>query len=140
MVSPTKQIFKCFGCGKGGNVITFVQEIERIDFWDAAKELAKQANIDLSSYQTDPHKYDDRNDEKEKIKRIHKLAQKFFVEQLDKNPEAKKYLREQRHLSEETISQFGIGYAPNSHYMMIQELKSKGFTDQDLIDASLAKK
>lgn len=140
MVSPSKQIFKCFGCGKGGNVITFVQEIERIDFRDAAKELAKQANIDLARYQIDPAKHDDRNDEKEKIKRIHKIAQKFFVGQLAKHPEAKKYLNEERKISDEIISEFGIGYAPDSHYTMIQELKGKGFTDKDLIDASLAKK
>lgn len=140
MVSPSKQIFKCFGCGKGGNVITFMQEIERIDFWDAAKELAKQANIDLAKYQIDPHKYDDWNDEKEKIKRIHKLVQKFFLEQLEKHPSAKKYLIEQRKLDEKTIKEFWIGYAPDSHYTLIQELKSKGFSDQDLIEASLAKK
>ena len=140
MVSPSKQIFKCFGCGKGGNVITFMQEIERIDFRDAAKELAKQANIDLAKYQIDPKKHDDRQDEKEKIKRIHKLAQKFFLDQLEKNPSAKKYLIEQRKLDEKTIQEFGIGYAPDSHYALIQELKSKGFNDQDLIDASLAKR
>ena len=140
MVSPSKQIFKCFGCGKGGNVITFMQEIERIDFRDAAKELAKQANIDLARYQIDPKKHDDWNDEKEKIKRIHKLAQKFFVEQLEKSPTAKKYLIEQRKLDEKTIKEFWIGYAPDSYYAMIQELKSKGFDDKDLIEASLAKK
>lgn len=140
MVSPSKQIFKCFGCGKGGNIITFMQEIERIDFRDAAKELAKQANIDLAKYQIDPKKHDDRQDEKEKIKRIHKLAQKFFLDQLEKNPSAKKYLIEQRKLDEKTIQEFGIGYAPDSHYALIQELKSKGFNDQDLIDASLAKR
>jgi len=140
MVSPSKQIFKCFWCGKGGNVITFMQEIERIDFRDAAKELAKQANIDLAKYQIDPKKHDDRNDEKEKIKRIHKIAQKFFVEQLAKNPEAKKYLNEQRKLSDQTINEFGIGYAPDSHYTMIHELKNKGFVDKDLIESSLAKK
>ncbi len=140
MVSPSKQIFKCFWCGKGGNVITFMQEIERIDFRDAVKELAKTGNIDLAKYQIDPNKHDDRQDEKEKIKRIHKIAQKFFVDQLAKHPEAKKYLIEDRKLDEKTITEFGIGYAPDSHYTMVQEFKSKGFNDKDLIDASLAKK
>ena len=102
-----------------------MQEIERIDFRDAAKELAKQANIDLAKYQIDPNKHDDWQDEKEKIKRIHKIAQKFFVEQLEKHPEAKTYLHEQRKLSDQMIKDFGIGYAPDSHYTMIQELKSK---------------
>lgn len=106
-------------------MITFVQEIERIDFRDTVKELAKIGNIDLAKYQIDPKKNDDRQDEKEKIKRIHKIAQKFFVEQLAKHPEAKKYLNEQRKLSDEMISEFGIGYAPDSHYTMIQELKGK---------------
>lgn len=117
-----------------------MQEIERIDFRDAAKELAKQANIDLAKYQIDPKKHDDRNDEKEKIKRIHKLAQKFFLEQLEKSSSAKKYLIEWRKLDEKMIKEFGIGYAPDSHYALIQELKSKGFSEQDLIEASLAKR
>ena len=60
MVSPTKQIFKCFGCGKGGNVLTFIQEIERIDFRDAVKELAKQQHIDLEKYDTSLKKNDRR--------------------------------------------------------------------------------
>ena len=56
MVSPTKQIFKCFGCGKGGNVLTFMQEIEKIDFRDAVKELAKMQHIDLEKYDTSLNK------------------------------------------------------------------------------------
>jgi DNA primase len=61
MVSPQKQIFKCFGCGIGGNVITFVKEIERVDFRDAAKILAKTANIDLSQYEKNYEKYEEMN-------------------------------------------------------------------------------
>lgn len=85
-----------------------MQEIERIDFRDAAKELAKQANIDLGKYQIDPTRNAERQDEKEKIKRIHKIAQKFFLEQLGKHPEAMTYLKEQRRLSEQMIKDFGI--------------------------------
>lgn len=117
-----------------------MQEIERIDFRDAAKELAKQANIDLGKYQIDSNKNAEWQDEKEKIKRIHKIAQKFFVEQLDKHPEARRYLNDQRKLSDQMIKDFGIGYAPDSHYAIIQELKNKWFVDKDLIEASLAKK
>lgn len=140
MVSPTKQIFKCFGCGKGGNVITFVQEIERIDFRDTIKELAKTANVDLTKYQNE--KYNDQayTDEKEKIKRLHKLAQQYFVDELHKSVHAMTYLKEQRKLDDETIEAFGVGYAPDSHYALLQFLKSKWFTDNDMIQASLAKK
>jgi len=140
MVSPSKQIFKCFGCGKGGNVITFVQEIERIDFRDTIKQLAKSANIDLTQYQNDKYHDQAYTDEKEKIKRIHKLAQKFLIDQLESSDEAKKYLAEQRKLDPETVEKFGIGYAPNSHYALIQELKTKGFSEDDMIQASLAKR
>lgn len=108
MVSPQKQIFKCFGCGKGGNVFTFVQDYEKIDFWDAVKLLAKDANIDISKYDVDSKKLDHYADEKEKIKRIHKLAQQFFVDALAKSAEAKTYLQEKRKLDTETIHHFGI--------------------------------
>jgi DNA primase len=125
MVSPSKQIFKCFGCGKGGNVITFVQEIERIDFRDTVKELAKQANIDISKYQSDKFNNQVYADEKEKIKRLHKLAQQYFVDELKKSATATTYLKENRKLDDKTIDTFGVGYAPDSHYALLQYLKSK---------------
>ncbi len=139
IVSPQKQIFKCFGCGIGGNVITFIKEIERVDFWDAAKILAKEWNIDLSHYEKNYHKYEEMNQWKEKIKRLHKLTQDFFQSSLTTNPVAMNYLKEQRKLSEDTIKTFGIGYAPHSHYELLQKLKSKWFNDGDLQEASLAK-
>ena len=140
MVSPGKQIFKCFGCGKGGNVITFVQEIERIDFRDTVKELAKTANIDMTKYQSEKFNDQAYADGKEKIKRIHKLAQQFFVDELKNSVIATTYLKEDRKLDQETIDNFGIGYAPDSHYSLLQYLRGKGFSDADMIEASLAKK
>ena len=84
MVSPTKQIFKCFGCWKWWNVFSFVQEIEKIDFWDAVKLLAEQEHIDISQYQMTSPYTQKFQDDKEKLKRMHKLAQEFFVESLHK--------------------------------------------------------
>jgi len=101
MVSPQKQIFKDFSSGIGGNVITFVMEIERVDFWDAVKILAEQANIDLSKYHKDPQKIAAQQDKKEKIKNIHNFAQNFFLDQLDKNDDARTYLTEKRKISRE---------------------------------------
>jgi DNA primase len=121
-------------------VLTFVQEIERIDFWDAVKELAKLGNINLEKYQLDRQKVEDYADEKEKIKRMHTLAQQFFTDELKKNIHALTYLKEKRKLDDKTIQYFGIGYAPESHYALLQFLKSKGFNDNDLLQASLAKK
>lgn len=139
MVSPQKQIFKCFGCGKGGNVFTFVQEYEKIDFWDVVKLLAKDANIDITKYDVDSKKLDHYADEKEKIKRIHKLAQQFFVDALEKSTEAKNYLQEKRKLDTETIHHFGVWFAPDSSYDLWNFLKWKGFSDNDLIQSSLIK-
>ena len=140
MVSPSKQIFKCFGCGKWGNAISFVQEIERIDFWDAIKELAKQGNVDISKYQGEKWNDQAYTDGKEKIKRLHKLAQQYFLAQYEASPLAQQYLLHDRKLDSATISTFGIGYAPDSHYELLQHLRAKGFSDADLIEASLAKK
>ena len=140
IVSPTKQIFKCFWCWKAGNVITFIQEIERIDFWDAVKELAKIENIDITKYDINTQKIAANNDEKWKIKRMHSLAQNFFKEQLKNSKEAQDYLKDKRKLSENLIEQFWIWYASDKHFELIQLLRNKGFTDSDLLESSLAKK
>jgi len=100
-------------------------EIEKIDFRDAMKILAQEARVDLSKYQQNPEQHIIAQDEKEKIKRIHSLAQQFFVAQLEKNTQAQAYLSDKRKISPELQKQFGIGYAPDSHYDLIQYLKSK---------------
>jgi len=140
MVSPQKQIFKCFGCGKWWNAITFIREIERVDFWDCIKILAKDANIDLTKFEKNQEKYAELNQWKEKIKREHKLTQQFYTEALNDSKEAKEYLYKKRKLDDEIIKMFGVWYAPDSHYSLLQFLKSKWFKNEDLIEASLARK
>ena len=140
MVSPTKQIFKCFGCGKWWNVFTFIQEIERIDFRDAVKVLAEQEHIDVSQYQQVSAYTQKYQDDKEKLKRMQKLAQDFFVESLKNNQTALDYLHEKRHLDDKLISEFWIWYANDKHYELLNMLRSKWFTDDDLLEASLAKR
>ena len=140
MVSPQKQIFKCFGCGKWGNAITFIKEVERVDFWDCIKILAKDANIDLSKFEKNQEKYAELNQWKEKIKREHTLTQQFYSDALKESKEAKQYLYEKRKLDDETIKIFWVWYAPDSHYSLPQFLKSKWFKNEDMIEASLARK
>lgn len=140
VVSPTKQIFKCFGCWEGWNVISFVQKIERIDFWDAIKELAKNQHIDLEKYDINIKKVAADSDEKWKLKRMHSLAQNYFKEQLSKSKTATKYLIEERHIPQQLIELFWIGYAPDKHYELIQLLREKWFTDSDILEWSFAKK
>lgn len=140
MVSPQKQIFKCFGCGIGGNVFKFVEESEKVDFRDAVKLLAEQNHIDIAQYQTSTAYQEYSKDEKEKMKRMHKLAQQFFVDSLEKSPEAMQYLTENRKLDITIIKEFGVGYASDKHYELLSYLRNKGFNDEDMVQASLAKK
>jgi len=115
-------------------------EYEKIDFMDAVKMIADEQRLDISEYITNSASSKEFSDEKEKIKRVHKLSQSFFVDNLKKSEKAMNYLREDRGLSEKLINDFGIGFAPDSHYDLIQKLKTKGFNEQDLIQSSLAKK
>lgn len=140
IVSPTKQIFKCFGCGKWWNVFSFIQEIERIDFWDAVKLLAEQEHIDVSQYQTVSSYAQKSQDDKEKLKRMHKLAQEFFVTSLKNSQTALDYLHNKRHLDDKLIDEFWIWYANDKHYELLNMLRSKWFKDEDLLEASLAKR
>ena len=117
-----------------------MQEIEKIDFRDAVKELAKMQHIDLEKYDTSLKKNAAESDEKGKLKRIHTLAQNFFRENLQNHPEAQQYLEDVRKLSPELIEHFGIGYAPESYYELVQRLRTKGFNDNDILEASLAKR
>ena len=84
LVSPTKQIYKCFGCGKGWNAINFFMEIERVDYPDAIKQLAEDHRIELTDFEKKRQASPEYTSDKEKLKRIMKLAQEFFVEQLHK--------------------------------------------------------
>lgn len=140
MVSPQKQIFKDFSSGVWWNVITFVMEYEKIDFMDAVRLIAEEQRLDISEFLKNADKSREFADEKEKVKRIHKLTQSFFVDNLKKNDRAMSYLLEDRKLDKKIIGKFGIWYAPDSHYDLIQNLKSKWFNEQDLVQSSLAKK
>jgi len=140
MVSPTKQIYKCFWCWKWWNVFSFIQEIERIDFRDAVKVLAEQEHIDISQYQNNSDYIQKSQDNKEKLKRMQKLAQEFFVESLQNSQVALDYLHKKRHLDDKLISDFWIWYANDKHYELLNLLRSKWFSDNDLIEWSIAKR
>lgn len=149
-VSQTKQIFKCFGCGMGGNAIKFFMEIEKLDFGDAIKELAEIARIDLTKYKKPGSRTQAWSThelmaeilpwEKEKLKLMNSITQNFFTQELTKNTIAINYLHQKRHLDDHHIQLFGLGYAPDSHFALIQILKAKGFNDEDIVQSGLGKK
>ena len=90
-------------------------EYEKVDFMDAIKIIAEEQRLDISEYITNSNNSKDFADEKEKIKRIHKLSQDFFVDNLKKSQKAMEYLKNDRKLSEQLINDFGIGYAPDNN-------------------------
>ena len=131
-VSPTKQIYKCFGCGKGGNVIQFVKEIERISFFEAAEKLALKAGIKLNSPERrDPVKRSRKN----LLLTIYQLATDFYSDNLHKfGDSALRYLND-RGLSSETIVKYSIGYAPNSQNGLLNYL-TKNSINKDILKES----
>ncbi len=113
-------------------------EIERIDFWDSMKILAKDAGLDINDYQKDPEKQKIKSSEREKIKLLNKRAQAFFRQNFPSS-KAENYALEKRFLSQETIEKFWLWYAPDSYYDQVTFLKDKWFSSQDIIWAGLAK-
>ena len=129
VVSQDKQIFHCFGCGKGGDVFTFIQEIEGIDFKEALNILAKKAGVELKT--TDYIKKE--QTKREKILEILNLSTKYYQKllTLKQGETALKYLKN-RGLKDETIKKFKIGYSPNNWDNLYRFLKSKGYQDLDI--------
>jgi len=129
-VSPEMQIFKCFGCGKSGDVYTFYQEFNRTDFRESLEELAKIAGIKLKN------NFDEnQNKDKKKILAINDEVAKFYSYMLivhNLGSTAKKYVVD-RGISEATIKQFGIGYSPEQVDLIVNYLKKKGFTEEEMV-------
>ncbi|MFD3157572.1 DNA primase [Haloimpatiens sp. FM7330] len=132
-VSPDKQIFKCFGCGEAGNVITFVMKTKNIPFPEAVKMLADRANIDFELNNGDNKKY---NDKRNKLYKINVEAARYFFHNLMCNKSIKKYFID-RGITEKTMKKFGLGYSLNSWHELIYYLKNKGYTELDMIEAGL---
>jgi len=132
-VAPDKQIYKCFGCGAGWNAIKFLMELERIDYPEAIKILSKQANIDLSKYNYSDAKEQKMVWQKERAKLINKKVLQFFQENFKTSDLAKKYLYENRNLTDKTINAFEIWYAPDSNYELIKSLRSSWWSDDEIV-------
>jgi DNA primase len=137
MVSRDKQIWHCFGCGEGGDVISFIQKIENIEFPEALKILAKRAGVTL--------RYEDKSlsNQKTKLLDILEAAAKFYHQNLLQSAEAetaRNYIFRKRALTEETVEKFFLGFAPNSWDAALKFLRGKGFAEKDLFLAGLSVK
>lgn len=137
MVSPSKQIWHCFGCAQGGDIFEFVKKIEGVEFYDALKILAEKAGVKLKSYNKSNLK--DRT-ERQKIAEVLEQALKFFeyyIHNSKKGTQTKEYLAK-RGFSEELIKEWRIGYAPDSFDKLSKFLESRGYNKMIIEKAGLS--
>ena len=128
-ISADKQLFHCFGCGKGGTVIQFVMEQDGLDFQEAVKYLAEKANMELPSDDRG-QMAEVRNDIKKILYNINLEVAKYFRDELPKSKKAMEYAKE-RGLSKDIIKRFGVGYSPNN-LQILDILKGKGYTEEQI--------
>jgi len=137
-VYPDSQSFYCFGCGAGGDAITFMRRIENLDYVEAVKNLADRAGMRMPD-----DGYDDTlAKHRQRILAANREAAKFFYSTM-MSPQGKiglDYFYGKRRLSMSTIKHFGLGYAPDSWDALLKYMRSKGFTNQELFDANLVRK
>ena len=138
-VSPQKQMYYCFGCGKGGNVITFVMDYENESFQEAVASLAERAGIELPQ-EEESEESRRQADYRSILFAIQKEAARYFYHQLmsENGKRGYLYLRG-RGLSDETIKNFGLGYANQYPDDLYRFLRQKGFSDAQLKDSGLVK-
>lgn len=131
-VSQEKQIYKCFGCGESGNVITFVMKNKHMPFMDAIKFLADRSNIVLQ----EEARVNPTARKKELLYKVNVEAGRFFYSNLRANKIAKEYFLN-RGIREETIKKFGLGYAKDSWNNLLFHLRKLGYSDNVLLEAGL---
>ena len=137
-VNTNKQIFHCFGCGEGGNVISFIMKYENITFPEAVKSLATRAGIALpEAEQSDEEKR--KSSRKLRLLEVNKEAATYFYRMLrSKHGEKGMQYLKGRELSDETMQKFGLGYAGINGRDVVEYLRSKGYTDDEIKGSGLA--
>ena len=134
VVSPDKQIWHDFSSGKGGDLFSFVMQVEGMDFRQALEHLARKAGVELQQFSGGDGRVAKR---KERARQALDLAARYFQQVLVKSPTALNYVVKKRGLSRNTIEEFVIGFAPEGRSTLVDVLKKRNFTDQELKDAGL---
>lgn len=134
-VTQEKQLFKCFGCGEGGNVITFIMKTRNLGFNEALRFLAERAHI---PFEESPEKRKEQ-DKLEVFYKMHVDAARFFFQNLNNNKEVREYLY-RRGIEDHTIRSFGLGYALNSWDSLLKYLLSRRYKEEDILKCGLATK
>lgn len=139
-VNPAKGIYKCFGCGKGGNAISFIMEIEHLNYPEAIRHLGALYGVEIP--ETASSGNDISKDEKNRVYDILKEAARFYYKAFN-DPDIGKPAREyaaKRGLSKQTLDNFGIGYSPIAWNALYDYLKGKGYKDAELLNSGIFKK
>lgn len=134
-INTERQMYYCFGCKKGGDVFSFVQEVERVDFREALKILAEKSGVDIK----ESAELVKEMQTKKNLIKIHEYATRFYQLCLSQNQPAMQYLVS-RAVTPVTIKEWRIGYAPNDFQALTRVLTQKGFTEFDLIQSGLVGK
>lgn len=141
-VSPSKGIYKDFSSGKGGNVVSFLMELEAMSYPEALRYLAAKYNIDIEEAAPDPEKQAEQQ-HSESLALVNKFAAEFFTEQLWKTEEGKNiglsYLRE-RGFTDQTLETYGIGYSPQKSTALVETAAEQGLQEKYLLELGLLKK
>ena len=135
-ISPERQIWHCFGCQKGGDIFTFVQEMEGVEFPEALRILATKAGIELEEFNSAL------KDSKDQLYQICEASARFFEKQLGNSNIGKlafDYLKD-RGLEGTTIAKFRLGFAPNTWDALSGYLRNSGFTEKEIVDAGVVLK
>ena len=137
-VSPSKQIFHCFGCGKGGNVFKFIMEIEGISFVEAAEKLAKRAGVKLPEKEMTSAQRK-ALEQRKRYQQINELAARYYHTVLMKSKMGQPYREylKQRQISDDTIIKFRLGATPAGWDNLYREMKKRGITEQEMLDLGL---
>lgn len=134
-VTREKQLFKCFGCGEGGNVITFIMKTRNLDFNEALRMLADKANITLEESAENKKSHD----KLEVYFKMHVDAARFFFRNLSNHKEIRDYFY-RRGITDHTIRTFGLGFAENSWDSLLKYLKAMNYKEEDIVKCGLATK
>jgi DNA primase len=135
VVSPDKQIWHDFSSGRGGDMFSFVMEVEGLDFREALELLARRAGVDMAQYDKGPRGPSGKS--KERLYEALELATKFYQTQFSKNKMALEYVLGKRLFSKATALEWRLGYSPNTGTAVTDFLKNKGFTAEEIKLAGL---
>ncbi len=140
-VSPSKQMFYCFGCNKGGDAISFIMAIEHMSYPEAVRFLADRVGIDIPDDHGDDARYQEQKDKRERLYALNKEAARYFYKALYSplGRDALVYMQERR-ISKQTAASFGLGFAPNQWQGLLNHLRNKGFTEEEIEESGLFKK